>query len=696
MTLPKVCVSMRVIFVVIAVLLPFYSAKAQRVKPTQMQEAEMYWQRAIANIRTAIEQQSGGMGSNYRAAREDFSMVIALVPRYADAYFMRSMVAFVMEDYHAAFEDMSAALRLRKSIVQNPPPSILRTPLENDSFHGMFALAAGQYVQADSLFAHSLYKNQLRQNGALYVYRALAQIGVGRRDAGCEDCRKAQILSDTKAKEVFDRYCANNAVVPDITFPQNFQFFARDEQDSASVLLSGVVNRKEIDSVYAVLLRKGIPVQRVSMPLVYAPSSNSGQPSPKNMPRSKKVLASSPARFALTLRLKAECVEHSLTLGVRFRNGADSIVAQRDSLVAGDVFLFAGQSNIVLGNVPSSPKEEFLRTYNNENNNAWWQPMAASNNLPGTLGHIGGLGGELARQIGEAHNIPICVIHGAVNGASIEMHMPMRRFPPQGIYDYTLNLARQSGLAKHIRGIVWYQGESNAGLGYAGKFAALYRAWKLDYPAVQRLYVVQIRPNSCNDLDQSDIREEQRRLPEFLPNVEVLAANAVQGYDGCHFSQQGYEQLAGQLFRLAERDFYGGTDTVDISSPSLRQASFVDSARRTVLLEFAPSASHITSSADSLIVKGVSYFLKDAFQIDGRLQEGNKSILDAHGWVESVEAQGSNLVRVRLREGIRAERISYIPNKFYPATTVVYDGPWLVTKRGVGVLSFFRASIKEP
>ncbi len=690
-----------IVFVAIAILLPSHLVFAQRTRPQQTQEAEMHWQMAMANLKTANLQQSDGMGSSYRAALEGFSRVISLVPRYADAYFMRAMVAFIMEDYHGAFEDMNAALHLRKSIFENHPQSMLRSTLEKDSFDGMFALAAGQFAQADSLFARSLYKNQLRQNGALYVYRALAQVGVGRRDAACEDCRRAEILGESKSREVFNRYCGNSAVVLDITFPQNFQFFARDAQDSASVLLSGTVNRKEVDSVYAILLRSEIAVQRVSMPLVYSPNNNAAPFSTKDAPRSKKSATSSAARFTLTLRLKAECVEYSLRLGVRFKNGADSIVVQRDSLVAGDVFLFAGQSNMVGGEVPMSSKGEFLRTYcldeNSDGHNfSWWQTMASTNKITSAISHIGGLGGALASHIVEEHGIPVCALHPAWGGTSIEMHLPVRKVPPQGIYDYTLNLARQSGLAKHIRGIVWYQGESNAGLGYAEKFAALYRAWKTDYPAVQRLYVVQIRPNSCNDLDQSDIREEQRRLPEFLPNIEVVAANAVQGYDGCHFSQQGYEQLAGQIFRLTERDFYGGKDTIDIGSPSLRQASFTDSARRTVLLEFAPFASHITSSSDSLIVKGVSYSLKDAFQIDGRLQEGNKTVLDAHGWIESVEAKGSNLVRVRLREGIRAERISYIPNKFYPASAVVYDGPWLVTKRGVGVLSFFRADIKEP
>jgi len=693
--------SIKRILVMLAIfgVLASQSLFAQRSRTPQAQEAEIYWHRAMSNLRTAHLQQSDGMGSNYRVAREDFSTVIRLVPQYADAYFMRSMIAFIMADYHIAFEDMQIALQLRADIWQKRPSSMLRNALETDSFDGMFALAAGQFGKADSLFARSLYKNYLRQSGALYIYRALAQFGVGKRDAACEDCRKAEMLGELKAKEVFERYCGNSNVVLDIAFPQSFQFFPRDAHDSASVQLSGIVNRSGVDSVFAVLSRNGTPVQRVSLPLVYAPIVQNAVA--KNSSRSGTRNAKHSARFAMALRLKAECAEYSIMLRVRFKNGLDSLIAQRDSLVAGDVFLFAGQSNMVLGNVPNSPKEEYLRTYNFDDNNPggtlrWWQTMASTNTMTSAISRIGALGGTLAETILERQGIPVCAIHAAVGGTSIELHLPLRKNPPQGMYDYVLHLARQAGLAKNIRGIVWYQGESNTGLGYTDKFAALYRAWKLDYPNVQRVYVVQIRPNSCNDFDHSDIREEQRRLPEIFPDVVVLSANAVQGYDGCHFSQQGYEELAQQTYRLVEKDLYGGKDTVDIVAPSLRKAFFADSTRRTVVLEFSPSTSHITTSMDSLQVKGVTYTLSDGLLIDGRTKEGNKAILDASGWIERVETNGTHTMSVHLREGQQAERISYVPNKFYTATTVVYEGPWLITKRGVGVLSFYRAVIQAP
>jgi hypothetical protein len=177
--------------------------------------------------------------------------------------------------------------------------------------------------------------------------------------------------------------------------------------------------------------------------------------------------------------------------------------------------------------------------------------------------------------------------------------------------------------------------------------------------------------------------------------VEVIAANAVQGYDGCHFSQQGYEEFAGQVYRLVERDFYDGKDSINISSPNLRKAFFADTSRQTITLEFLPATSQITASSDSLLVNGVYRSLRDAFLLNGRTSEG-KSLLDAPGWIDRIEANATNTVRIRLRKGVQAERITYIPSKFYPASSAVYNGPWLITKRGVGVLSFYRAVIQAP
>lgn len=688
--------------VLLLITFPLVS-NAQRISVKQAKEADQLWARAMTNYRIALENQFDVTGANFRSAREDLTGLIAYMPQYAQAYFMRAVIAFSMLDLYDAFLDICQAVRLKPSIVEAPPPYQMRSASDKLHFQGMIALASGNDSQADSILSIPLLKQHLHRSEALYLYRAMARFNLGRKGESCADCQKALSANIPQAKAFRERFCQDEDVVLDSSFPTNLQFFPRGSNDSATVTLSGTIHRQNVDSVYAILIRAGQVVQRASLPVVYTVQKN-GSPKGVSLGELGKVVKKNilnpsygtqrlNATFLFPVRIKAECAEYSLVLGLRLKNGGDTVITRRDSLVAGDAFLFAGQSNMVLGAVPSSDKAEFMRTYNFEISHSWWQTMVSTNALPREMGHIGGFGGAMAKNIVEERKIPVCVIHAALSGTSIEQYFPTRGSPKNSMYDNARILAQQSGLAKNIRGIVWYQGESNTGIGYSEKFAALYRAWKLDYPAVQRVYVVQIRPNACNDFDHSNLREDQRRLPEFFPNVSLVSANAVPGYDGCHFSQQGYEAIAGQVYRLMERDFYNGKDTLDIVAPSLRNASFSDSTRRTVELLFSPSTSNITVSSDSIFAGNAWRSLRDAFLIDGLTREGDKALLGAHGWIENVEVTGTNTVRVHLRDGVHAERITYIPSKFYPTTSVVYDGPWLVTKRGVGVLSFFRASI---
>jgi hypothetical protein len=672
------------------------SVIAQRLNPKEAQELENLWSRAQLNYQIAIEKQSPPTSNNLRAAFDDFSAILSRLPNNANAHFMRSVVAFSMMNYQESFADMQSALRYDARLAQKPLQYTMRSPIEKQNFEGFIALAAKQFVRADSLLANLYQPEMIRERGALYYYRAMAKFGLRKSETGCEDCRIAEELGAAGAEELFARNCSQADVVLDKSFPRNFQFFAREANDSARLSLSGVVRRAGVDSVVVVVYRNGEAVARQSVELT-AVSTSSKESAKSSQKQVTKLLGKQwQVPFTVPISIKAECAQYGFVLGLKDKSGVEQTVARRDSLVAGDVFLFGGQSNMVLGDVPPSPKAAFMRTYNRENIASWWQTMAATNGFSGRLGRSGALSGELARRIVEERGIPVCGIYASVNGSSIEQHFPQRKNLPQGIYDNALRMARLSGLAKHIRGIFWYQGESNSGLGYGQKFAALAEAWKSDYPAVEHLYVVQIRPNSCNTLDQNDVREEQRHLGAMFPNLRMIAASGVEGYDGCHFSQAGYASFAGQLYRALAHDSYGVADTTDIVSPNLAKAYFADTTRQTVVLEFTPSSSRIITSVDSLLVDGKAVFIKDAFLCDGRLLENGKSFLDAPNMIASVEASGKNTVRITLQSGIRAERLTYLPDKFYPGTVTVYAGPWLQTPRGMGVLSFFRAPIQPP
>lgn len=127
--------------------------------------------------------------------------------------------------------------------------------------------------------------------------------------------------------------------------------------------------------------------------------------------------------------------------------------------------------------------------------------------------------------------------------------------------------AKKSGLAAHARAMLWYQGESNTISNYAANFRALRQDWLEDYPNLEKLYVVQIRPG-CAAGTHSDLRELQRTFSDTFPDLITYSPMGVIGHDGCHYTAAGYDTIGVQLFRLLARDLLGSTDTIDIGSPN--------------------------------------------------------------------------------------------------------------------------------
>ncbi|MCU0426819.1 MAG: sialate O-acetylesterase [Candidatus Kapabacteria bacterium] len=689
---------------------------AQGKLSKKAQEAQALWSRAMLNYQFAMQNKFAITSANFRASFEDFSSVIEIAPTFAEAYFMRSLVGFSLRKIDDAFIDAKEVVRLKPSFANLHPPFLVTTVADSLAFEGILAFAAKNFVKADSLFSLPETQVNMRSMEMMYLYKAIAQYNIGKQQKGCEDCRKAVEWGIPNADKFTEYLCNADSVVLAKDFPVSMQFFPRDKNDSAQIILRGLVRRSDADSVVLEQYRNGKPIHRESILLKFvepkkkSPLSSLGvlgtyigqqnaekQTTPKHTTNKKNLPStkSLQAEFSMPMPIKAECAEYSFKLSLKLGNGGYSMIATRDSLIAGDVFLFAGQSNMVLGDVPQSTKQEFIRTYNTQQDRLW-QTMSATNVMPFSMGHIGALGGRIAQRIVEEQGIPVCAIHAAESGTSIEEHFPTYGSDRRLIFDRAYRLARNAGLAAKLRGIVWYQGESNTGLGYTQRFSQLYAAWKQAYPAFERIHVIQIRQNQCNEFDQNDIRDEQRRFPEVLPKISVIASNGVEGYDGCHFSQSGFLQLGDLVYASVAHDYYASTDTIDVISPTINRAYFEDSAKTRLVLDFVPSLSSIIpSTTDSVKVLDKYFFLKDAFALSGRHAINGGVFLDSRAEILGVEINSTNRVVLTLRSGVIAETVSYLPDKTYTGTSVFYNGPWLTTKRGAGVLAFYRFKIQQ-
>ncbi len=486
----------------------------------------------------------------------------------------------------------------------------------------------------------------------------------------------------------------------DSDFPTHGQFYARQVCNTAVMHIAGRVFRSDIDSVYVAVTKNNQPYKRFALRL------RAMRPQAQTVPDSGMG-----KRFDFRCPIFAECSVYGFTLGFKQRDTKwqggtkqqlginrrlwDSVVAVRDSIVCGDVLLLNGQSNIVLG-APVSPPDPFGRTFTDTSGsivptgiNAMMRDFVWTQTAEVYVkGYpIGGIAFRLQEQLRTQQKIPICVINGGVGATAIEKHLPDSTSAdnPATIYGNLLKRVQCADLQTSVKVLVWYQGESNSSAeDYLKHFRTLYQTWMRDYPQLQKVYAVQVHSSNCLPLQHDELKEAQRKLQEMFPKLEVVSSNAIAYHSGCHFTDSGYVALADRIYALMARDFYHSTDTLHLSSPSVAKAFWLDSSQRQICLKFTPKGNTFLITPDTTI-NGRLCTIADAFLL------GSQS-----GYIASVQPFGLDSLVLTLKNGMPPiDRISYVSQSFYPATEIVYQGPWIVNKRGVGILSFHNMPIEQ-
>jgi tetratricopeptide (TPR) repeat protein len=628
---------------------------------------------------------------DYTGALRDCDSVIALDPRNSNVYANRATIKKLQQDYRGAIDDLTQVLK--------------KNPQDVDAFTNSTSLIQSR-------------NNELKFNNALaFLNRGSLRMLLADSAGAMADWTKAIETGSGDAVDVVVKFHnkVKKAFEPNPKFPATYQLVPRNERDSGVIDLSGTVFRPttatRLDSVYAVITRNGKPWRHLSVSVDYAE---------KMMVRQ--------IGFTLTTSIPAGLDNFGITLRLKNTIGTlDTVLARADSVVCGDAILVTGQSNATLGSTWDFPQRSAVRTCKIGHSDNYWALANAANE--DGMGGVGALGLRIAERIVSEQRVAVCVINGAVSAATIEQHLPTpkRRTDAQTLYGRMLVRADKAGVTSAVKALVWYQGESNTAENYLARFTELHKAWHEDYRALQAVYVVQIHPSICSQLDQAAMRDLQRRLPATFADVRVLASAGLGVLsDECHFTDEGYKQLGDALARLVQRDFYRSSDTVGIASPALTRAYFTNKEKTEIALEFSPNSGDIVATPD-LDAAGAKRTIAEAFLFGGAMNvemsmlQGSganagaqssasaKAILSNSLPVASVRTQGST-VFLTLREapkrssgGDKADKsdkanpitLSYVPNAFYPASTKAYAGPWLVTKRGVGVLAFDNVVVEE-
>lgn len=451
--------------------------------------------------------------------------------------------------------------------------------------------------------------------------------------------------------------------------PRDLQLYPRDAANQAGVPISGRVTTAGWSRISVQVLREGKVSQLLSQSIAPAATNTAFQFQPQ---------------------IKAEPAEYSVRVFLH-KNNDSTVVATRNRIVCGDVYLLNGQSNAGAGTgldqyYSFDFDDKYLRNctfpYNSLNIPAdmRWYPAKEP------YASVGGFGLTLQRLILQTYGIPTVLLNGAVGGTNIIELTTRDAANPANLgtfYGQLLFRAQWAGVAKHVKAIIWKQGEYEAGSGanistYDARFKEFYDNLRQDYNPQARIYLSQINiiTGDVKVEAAAALRDYQRRTKYLFNNLETIATVGTPGYDGVHYSPVAHQQLAFEQFRQIARDVYGSKDTLQINSPDIKKV-FYNARKDSITLAF-DEGMQLVYKADTAFynfatgAKLYSRELKDYFYLDGQ-----------SGLVTGGSA-ANNYVTLVLRQPVAAKTLRYLPAYFSDEKSQLYDGPTLKNTRECG------------
>jgi hypothetical protein len=219
---------------------------------------------------------------------------------------------------------------------------------------------------------------------------------------------------------------------------------------------------------------------------------------------------------------------------------------------------------------------------------------------------------QFGRTLQTALGYPIGLIQTALGGSPLTAWNPSEPGPAP-LFDNMVHCARMAG--GRVRGILWYQGETDAGsddlaLSYAERFSAAVATWRqaLETPQLPVLTVQLNRvynpPDAGADRRWTIVRDAQRRAPQLVDGVFVVPALDLPLSDLIHISPAGNLVLGERLAHAALAGVYGRLN--DYRAPSIRSA--LQTAAGVVVLHF----DDVTSRMSTIDLPAVPFRVEDS------------------------------------------------------------------------------------
>jgi sialate O-acetylesterase len=261
----------------------------------------------------------------------------------------------------------------------------------------------------------------------------------------------------------------------------------------------------------------------------------------------------------------------------------------RDIFV-GDLWVLAGQSNMEgVGNlIDTQPTNGLVRTF--DMFDRWGIAEEPLHVLPGAVDRVhwrrsegtepqrlegqplldwmanrkkgAGLGLPFAAEMVRKTGVPIGLVPCAHGGTSMDQWSPdLRDKAGDSLYGATLR--RVKAVGGKVKGVLWYQGESDANPKampeFAAKFQKLIAAFREDLGDKELpFYYVQIgrHANGSNVTEWNAVQDAQRKAEQTIARIGMVPAVDLELDDGIHVGTQDLKRLGIRMASLACHDLF--------------------------------------------------------------------------------------------------------------------------------------------
>ncbi|MBM3755261.1 MAG: sialate O-acetylesterase [Acidobacteria bacterium] len=173
-----------------------------------------------------------------------------------------------------------------------------------------------------------------------------------------------------------------------------------------------------------------------------------------------------------------------------------------------------------------------------------------------------GLGLPFAKEMLRRTGVPVGLLPCAHGGTSMEQWSPTMR-DKQGDSLYGATYRRFMAVGSKVRGVLWYQGESDASPKaaplFAEKFQKLIEAFRADFAQPDLpFYYVQIGRHVAftNPNEWNAVQDEQRKAESRIPKVGMVSAVDLSIDDIIHISTPDLKRLARRMSDLVMHDMH--------------------------------------------------------------------------------------------------------------------------------------------